>query len=39
MTQEELKQLALAYHKDGQPGKVAVVPTKPCNTGADLSLA
>ena len=39
MTQEELKQMALAYHKDGQPGKVAVIPTKPCNTGADLSLA
>ncbi len=39
MTQEELRKLALAYHHDGQPGKVAVVPTKPCRTADELSLA
>jgi len=31
---------ALAYHcMDGRPGKVEVVPTKPCLTARDLSLA
>ncbi len=30
---------ALAYHAEGRPGKVAVVPTKPCHTQRDLSLA
>ena len=39
MTQDELKKLALAYHHDNQPGKVAVVPTKPCETGEELALA
>ena len=39
MTQDELKKLALAYHHDKQPGKVAVVPTKPCETGEELALA
>jgi malate dehydrogenase (oxaloacetate-decarboxylating)(NADP+) len=35
-----LKEKALAYHcLDGKPGKVSVVPTKPCQTSADLSLA
>jgi len=35
-----LKEKALAYHcLDGKPGKVSVVPTKPCQTAADLSLA
>jgi len=29
---------ALAYHADGQPGKVAIVPTKPLMTQRDLSL-
>jgi len=35
-----LKEKALAYHTlDGVPGKVSVVPTKPCMTADDLSLA
>ncbi len=37
---DELKKRALAYHQmDGNPGKVSVVPTKPCATADDLSLA
>jgi malate dehydrogenase (oxaloacetate-decarboxylating)(NADP+) len=35
----DLKQEALAYHEEPVPGKVAVVPTKPCQTQKDLSLA
>ena len=30
---------ALAYHADGRPGKIEVVPTKPYSTQKDLSLA
>lgn len=30
---------ALDYHSKGRPGKVEVVPTKPCQTARDLSLA
>ncbi len=30
---------ALLYHSQGKPGKIEVVPTKPYNTQADLSLA
>ncbi len=30
---------ALDYHRKGRPGKVEVVPTKPCMTARDLSLA
>jgi malate dehydrogenase (oxaloacetate-decarboxylating)(NADP+) len=30
---------ALEYHKAGRPGKIEVVPTKPCLTQRDLSLA
>jgi malate dehydrogenase (oxaloacetate-decarboxylating)(NADP+) len=30
---------ALAYHSSGRPGKIEVVPTKPCATARDLSLA
>jgi malate dehydrogenase (oxaloacetate-decarboxylating)(NADP+) len=33
------KQEALDYHFDGQPGKIEVIPTKPCSTQHDLSLA
>jgi len=40
MSQDLLKEKALAYHnKDGVPGKVSVVPSKPCQTAEDLSLA
>jgi len=35
-----LKERALAYHMlDNEPGKVSVVPTKPCKTSDDLGLA
>ncbi|HJV37134.1 NADP-dependent malic enzyme [Geomonas sp.] len=30
---------SLEYHESGRKGKIAVVPTKPCQTAADLSLA
>ncbi|MDH5324450.1 MAG: malate dehydrogenase [Gammaproteobacteria bacterium] len=36
---EKLKQEALDYHAKGRPGKIAVQPTKPCETQAELSLA
>ncbi len=36
----DLKKRALDYHTlDGVPGKVSVVPTKPCTTADELSLA
>ncbi len=34
-----LNKKALEYHETGRPGKVKVVPTKPCVTAEDLSLA
>ncbi len=34
-----LKDKALAYHGEGRPGKIKVVPTKPTITADDLSLA
>ncbi len=30
---------ALEYHRTGRPGKIEVVPSKPCRTQRDLSLA
>src|SRR5512142_3214923 len=33
------KQDALDYHSTGRKGKIEVVPTKPCRTQEDLSLA
>ena len=33
------KEEALIYHSKGHPGKIEVVPTKPCATQKDLSLA
>ncbi len=30
---------ALEYHRTGRKGKIEVVPTKPCHTQWDLSLA
>ncbi len=37
---DELKKRALEYHMmDGVPGKITVIPTKPCVTADDLSLA
>ncbi|MCB1041351.1 MAG: NADP-dependent malic enzyme [Acidobacteria bacterium] len=35
----EHDQKALRYHEEGRPGKIEVVPTKPCDTAKDLSLA
>ncbi len=31
-------QEALAYHAEGKPGKVSILPTKPLMTQRDLSL-
>ncbi len=36
---KDRKQAALDYHSQPTPGKIAVVPTKPCETQEDLSLA
>jgi len=36
---DELKERALAYHYGDKPGKIEVVPTKPCTTADELSLA
>lgn len=36
---DALKTDALNYHKEGKPGKIQVVPTKPYSTQRDLSLA
>ena len=33
------KEAALAYHKNGKPGKIEVKPTQPYSTQTDLSLA
>ncbi|HCU30509.1 MAG TPA: malate dehydrogenase, partial [Sphaerochaeta sp.] len=38
--QDDLTKRALDYHMmDGVPGKVSVVPSKPCQTASDLGLA
>jgi len=37
---DELKKKALEYHsRGGKPGKIEVIPSKPCMTSEDLSLA
>ncbi|MGE4564793.1 MAG: malic enzyme-like NAD(P)-binding protein [Victivallaceae bacterium] len=36
---DELTRKALEYHASSPKGKISTVPTKPCQTGADLSLA
>ena len=33
------KEAALAYHENGRPGKIEVIPTKSHSTQTDLSLA
>ncbi len=38
-TSNDLKQAALAYHRQDPPGKIRVVPTKPLVTQRDLALA
>ncbi len=37
--EDQKRNQALEYHSSGRPGKVEVVPTKPCITSRDLSLA
>jgi len=37
--EDQKKQQALDYHSSGRAGKIEVVPTKPCVTARDLSLA
>ena len=39
MDKEKLKELALNYHSFPEKGKIEVVPSKSCNTQAELSLA
>src|SRR5947209_2106929 len=39
MTTRPTRQDALDYHSSGRKGKIEVVPTKPCATARDLSLA
>ncbi len=39
MTKNKLRDDALAYHSQGRPGKIEVIPTKPYNSQRDLSLA
>jgi malate dehydrogenase (oxaloacetate-decarboxylating)(NADP+) len=39
MNAPSYRQDALRYHEQGRPGKIEVVPTKPCLTQRDLSLA
>jgi malate dehydrogenase (oxaloacetate-decarboxylating)(NADP+) len=36
---EDFKEAALAYHRDGRPGKLEVVATKPLGNQRDLALA
>jgi malate dehydrogenase (oxaloacetate-decarboxylating)(NADP+) len=33
------RDVALRYHSEGRPGKMQVIPTKPCATQRDMSLA
>ena len=39
MTNKKLRNDALAYHSQGRPGKIEVIPTKPHSSQRDLSLA
>ena len=39
MTPEELKKASCRYHEEPKPGKLVVLPSKPCETQDDLSLA
>lgn len=39
MTNNKLREDALAYHSQGKPGKIEVIPTKPHSSQRDLSLA
>lgn len=39
MADDSLKNRSLTYHESPAPGKISVVPSKPCETQEDLSLA
>jgi len=39
MSKKSLREEALAYHQNGRPGKIEVIPTKPYSNQRDLSLA
>lgn len=39
ISETQLKERALEYHRSGRPGKVSVKPTKPLNNQKDLALA
>ncbi len=39
MSESDPKARALHYHSTGRKGKVEVIPTKPCASQGDLSLA
>lgn len=39
MSKKSLREEALAYHQNGRPGKIEVIPTKPYANQRDLSLA
>src|ERR1019366_4493353 len=39
MSKKIRREDVLDYHSRGRPGKIEVVPTKPCATARDLSLA
>ena len=39
MSKKSLKEEALAYHYEGRPGKIEVIPTKATANQRDLSLA
>lgn len=38
-SEKDMKEAALEYHRSGRKGKLEVVPTKPCDTAWELSLA
>ncbi len=38
-SEKDMKEAALEYHRSGRKGKLEVIPTKPCNTAWELSLA
>lgn len=38
-SEKDMKEAALEYHRSGRKGKLEVVPSKPCNTAWELSLA
>ncbi len=38
-SEKDMREAALEYHRSGRKGKLEVVPTKPCDTAWELSLA